>query len=90
MYCELKNEQYWVWSSRVASLDCLPQYKIKGVDSVNDALLSVCAIKQLSAQKKARFSRLEKQKIYYREVTIPKKEIGNPLYKWAIKLNDQG
>ena len=27
MYFKLKAEQYWVWSSKKASLDCLPWYK---------------------------------------------------------------
>lgn len=26
-YVKFKNSQYWVWSSKKASLDCLPQAK---------------------------------------------------------------
>jgi len=29
MYCEYKHGEYWVWSSRKASLDFLPQFKFK-------------------------------------------------------------
>ena len=53
MYCELKNEQYWVWSSRLSSLDCMPQYKLNA-DNADDALLDVCAIKLITRQKKLR------------------------------------
>ena len=35
MYCELKDNQYWVWSSRIASLDCLPQFKFNTLDELN-------------------------------------------------------
>ena len=65
MYCELKNEQLWVWSSRIASLDCMPQYKLNA-DNSNDALLDVCAINQLTAQKKAHVALLERNREVYR------------------------
>lgn len=52
MYCELKNNEYWVWSSRKSSLDCIPQYKIEAANACN-ALLNVLAIQSLTAQKKA-------------------------------------
>ena len=52
MYCELKDGQCLVWSSRLASLDCMPNYKVYQSDNANDVLLDVCAIQQLTAQKK--------------------------------------
>ena len=51
MYCELKDGQWLVWSSRLASLDCMPHYKVNS-DNANDVLLDVCDIQQLTAQKK--------------------------------------
>ena len=64
MYCEFKNDDLWVWSSRIASLDCMPQYKLSA-DNSNDALLDVCAINQLTAQKKARVAQLERNRRAY-------------------------
>ncbi len=31
-YIKLKNKQWWVWSSKKASLDCLPQAKFDWKD----------------------------------------------------------
>ena len=41
MYCEIKNETYWAWSSRKASLDCMPQYKFKTSEQLNNKVLSI-------------------------------------------------
>ena len=65
MYCELKNEQLWVWSSRVASLDCMPHYKINA-DNSYDALLDVFAIQQLTAQNKKHKALLEQNRAAYK------------------------
>ena len=65
MYCELKNKELWVWSSRLSSLDCMPQYKLNA-DNSNDALLDVLAIKQLTAQKKAYLAKLASNREAYK------------------------
>lgn len=92
MYCEFKNEQYWVWSSRLASLDCIPQYKVTA-DSANDALLSVCASQQLSEQKKANIDRVERRRAAQKEYRLGYKlakeehtKTEEKLYLWATKL----
>ena len=98
MYCELKNDKWWVWSSRLASLDCMPQYKVIA-DSANNALLAVCAIKKAIAKKKAIVEQLERKRIAYRDKIDAQKElsifsktatakIDNTLYKWAANLNN--
>lgn len=97
MYCEFKNNQYWVWSSRLASLDCLPQYKVIA-SKASDALLSVCSIKQIIAQSKEKAKRLEIDRITYKEKVEAQKEltefnktklakINNNLLSWAVNLN---
>jgi len=65
MYCELKNEELWIWSNRLASLDCMPQYKLNA-DNSNDALLDVCAINQLTAQKKKHVALLARNRAAYK------------------------
>ena len=65
MYCELKNKELWVWSSRIASLDCMPQYKLNA-DNSNDALLDVFAINQLTSKKKAYVALLARNREAYR------------------------
>ena len=65
MYCELKNEQYWVWSSRKASLDCMPQYKLN-TDNVEDALLDVCSIQRLTRQKNNYVAMLARNRAAYK------------------------
>ena len=92
MYCELKHNQYWVWSSRLASLDCMPQYKVVA-DSANDALLVVCGIKQIVAQSKARIDKSERYAATRRLWQLNNKgkqqeQIkNNSLYSWAKNLN---
>jgi hypothetical protein len=39
MYCENKGGLFWVWSSRLASLDCMPQYKFKTLDQAMDLVV---------------------------------------------------
>lgn len=97
MYCEFKNNQWWVWSSRKASLDCLPQYKVTA-DTVNDVLLSVFAIKQTVSQAKIKTNRLERRRAIYKENREARKKaaefnkakesrLNEKLYKWASNLN---
>ena len=38
----LKNGKYWIWSSRAASLDCMPRHLCKG------ATMTAAAIKQMN------------------------------------------
>ena len=102
-YCELKHNQYWVWSSRLSSLDCMPQYKVN-VDSANDALEDVCAIEQLSAQKKINIKKLANNRViqqrYRNKIKntdepkerdlyfIKQEKLNKSIYEWAIKLNN--
>ena len=87
MYCEFKNKEWWVWSSRLASLDCIPQYKVNA-DSANDALLSVSALKQLLVQKKDKIKRKEKNRLYYKFRIKPVSTKNKNLYEWAANLNN--
>jgi len=38
MYYKVKDGLLWVWSSKRASLDCMPQYKFKTLEQMNKAL----------------------------------------------------
>ena len=29
-----KNNEYWIFSSKAALLDCMPQYKVKSIEQV--------------------------------------------------------
>jgi hypothetical protein len=84
MYCELKKGEYWIWSSRIASLDCLPQYKLKTIKQLNDKILSISeskvkAIKQRKIDKKKARQRKEYEKSQQMR--------GERLYSWATNLN---
>ena len=39
MYFERKKGIYWVWSSKKASLDCIPQHKFNSIVELNDFIL---------------------------------------------------
>ena len=41
MYCKFKDQRYWVWSSKRASLDCMPQYKFSSHDKMMEVLKGV-------------------------------------------------
>ena len=34
MHIKLKDGKYWVWSSKKASLDCMPWYKLNNLDEL--------------------------------------------------------
>ena len=38
MHIKLKNGQYWVWSSKKASLDCMPWFKLNSLDDLPSKL----------------------------------------------------
>ena len=91
MYCEFINKSWWVWSSRRASLDCIPQYKVEAKNAV-DAIASVFKLKEQVSKKKAKVIVSEKAKVVYK-AKIEKQKIQarnipvNGLYVWAANLN---
>jgi len=84
MYCELKNEQYWVWSSRKASLDCMPQYKFKALEQLSDKILSISKIKTEKIKKNKVDRKIAKQRKVYEKSQRMRNE---RLYSWAASLN---
>jgi hypothetical protein len=98
MYCEFKNKQWWVWSSRLASLDCMPQYKVIA-DSAAHALTVAYGIKKMVAQKKDNIGKAElkrlKQRAYRANIKSEQNVIDKTkklkmnimLKQWAVSLN---
>jgi hypothetical protein len=80
MYCELKNKAYWVWSSRIASLDCIPQFKFKTLDELN---LHYGALSTSRRVKKVKGKPSKTKKTYEKAESMKNQR----LYSWAVNLN---
>ena len=74
MYCEMKGVSLWVWSSRKASLDCMPQFKFKTLGHMQAGLLAVTGIR----------GRKENRMRVYEAARDMRSE---RLYSWAANLN---
>lgn len=84
MYCELKDNQYWVWSSRIASLDCLPQFKLNSLDELNDKALAISEIKVEKLKQRKADKQIARQRKEYEKSQVMRSE---RLYSWAASLN---
>ena len=60
MHIKFKQNQYWVWSSKKASLDCLPQYKF---DSLEEAEVRA-GIRKQTPKKVYEQSKMSEERIY--------------------------
>ena len=74
MYCEMKSGSFWVWSSRKASLDCMPQFKFKTLGDMQAGLLAVTGVR---GRKESRVRVYESAKGMRSE----------RLYSWAANIN---
>ena len=84
MYCELKDNQYWIWSSRIASLDCLPQFKFNTLDELNDKALAISEIKVEKLKQRKADRQIARQRKEYEKSQQMRSE---RLYSWAASLN---
>ena len=79
MYCELKNGKYWVWSSRLASLDCMPRMKFDYVYQYKKSFMPKAEVKiKVTTVKGTPMDSVKKK------VEPTKSEL---LYLWAKNLN---
>ena len=75
LYLVFKKGMCWVFSSKLASLTCMPQYKVEA-DNEADALFAVSLIKKRVTRKKAHAKQLSNNRKNYRL----RKEMGNTRY----------
>lgn len=88
-----KQGQYWVFSSKKASLDCMPWYKVDA-DSEEEAFKAVSEIKKKVEKRKANIIRLDEKRLAYKaefeqikQGTQVRNVSVNGLYLWAANLN---